>query len=220
MVTRHSLTPSLRAQLICREYELIAENPVNGLYVQPTTDGMKEWCGVVFIRRPDTNPYCRGCYKFMIEFPELYPFDKPICKFITTMYHPAISPETGRTDNGHAWFQQLKPFKDNIAASFLLEIKSLFFDLRVLENPMNPAANISPSSKEYRDKAIACALRSTATAYHPTRDFPRAMRFLEISDTASNTISALLDEKDEEEDTLKWFRASYISICEKMGSLQ
>ena len=220
MVTRHSLTPSLRAQLLCREYELISESPVSGMFVQPTDNGMYEWSGVFFMRKPDTNPYSRGCYRFIIEFPELYPFDKPVCKFVTTVYHPAVSTDTGRTDMGHTWFTQLRPFKDNIAASFLLEIKTLFYDLHVVENPLNPAANISPSSQEFRDKAAACALRSTSTAYHPARDFPRAMRFLEIPAAASDTIGNLLEDKDDDEDMLKWFRASYIPICEKMAGLQ
>ncbi|CAG2179832.1 unnamed protein product, partial [Oppiella nova] len=43
---------------------------------------------------PDT-PFQRGVFGIVMKIPDKYPFEPPICKFVTKVWHPNISSATG-----------------------------------------------------------------------------------------------------------------------------
>ncbi|CAG2110501.1 unnamed protein product [Medioppia subpectinata] len=43
---------------------------------------------------PDT-PFQRGVFKIDISIPNKYPFEPPVCKFVTKVWHPNVSSQTG-----------------------------------------------------------------------------------------------------------------------------
>ncbi len=45
------------------------------------------------IRGPDKSPYKNGIFKICIKIPDNYPYDPPIFKFITPIYHPNLYSE-------------------------------------------------------------------------------------------------------------------------------
>lgn len=47
------------------------------------------------IKGPDGTPYEDGVFEVDIELPSQYPFEPPKMKFVTKVYHPNISSQTG-----------------------------------------------------------------------------------------------------------------------------
>ena len=192
-ITRDAVTPMLRGQLLAKEYEALAEAPPAGMYVFPAS--LTEWSGAVFVRQRD-NPYAGGVYKFMLYFPEAYPFERPTCRFVTTMYHPSVDPVTGEADIGMDWFSRLVPFQDCIVVRFLTEIKRLFLDPTKADHPRNVEANSALGSPIYEEKARVCAKRAAYTASHPTPGFPHAIKFQDIPEAAVLQLHDLLEERE------------------------
>jgi ubiquitin-conjugating enzyme (huntingtin interacting protein 2) len=44
---------------------------------------------------PADTPYAGGNFQVSLEFPDNYPFKSPEAKFITKVYHPNVSRDTG-----------------------------------------------------------------------------------------------------------------------------
>ena len=44
-----------------------------------------------FIRGPDASPFENGYFKLFMHIPSEYPFQPPVVKFMTPVYHPNIS---------------------------------------------------------------------------------------------------------------------------------
>eukprot|EP01061_Rhynchopus_euleeides_P022020 TRINITY_DN35919_c0_g1_i1.p1 TRINITY_DN35919_c0_g1~~TRINITY_DN35919_c0_g1_i1.p1 ORF type:complete len:273 (+),score=66.13 TRINITY_DN35919_c0_g1_i1:175-993(+) len=193
-IVRGSLTPMLRAQLLAKEYDLLSEEPPAGVYVFPV-NALSEWCGAVFVRQRE-NPYSNGVYKFMLYFPEGYPFERPTCRFVTSVYHPAIDPISGEADIGAEWFSRLTPFQDCIVMHFLTEVKRLFMSPAKMDHPRNIEANAAMGTPTFEEKARVCAKRADFTASHPTPDFPAAMKFADIPDGAVKLVQRLLAERE------------------------
>eukprot|EP00754_Rhynchopus_humris_P003817 Rhum_TRINITY_DN11983_c0_g1::Rhum_TRINITY_DN11983_c0_g1_i1::g.48355::m.48355 len=203
-VTRKDVTPLLRAQLLCKEYDLLADAPVRGLYVYPT-DAFREWSGVVFVRQK-ANPYRNGVYKFQLTFPDSYPFERPVCRFVTSVYHPCVDPSTGETRLGRRWFEQLVPFSDNIAAHCLREIKRLFTDPAACAAggaggaaaaALNEDARAALGTPLFEEAAKRCARRTEAGATHATPACPLALRFADIPEKAVRLFQELLTAREE-----------------------
>ena len=205
-VTRKDVTPLLRAQLLCKEYDLLADAPVRGLYVYPT-DAFREWSGVVFVRQR-SNPYRNGVYKFQLTFPDAYPFEKPVCRFVTSVYHPCVDAATGETRLGRRWFEQLVPFSDNVAAHCLREIKRLFTDPAAgvggaggggggAAAALNEDARAALGTPLFEEAAKRCARRTEAGATHATPACPLALRFADIPEKAVRLFQEMLTAREE-----------------------
>eukprot|EP00659_Diplonema_papillatum_P012442 gene12442-19239_t len=211
MDVKDRMTPGLRAQLLSREYELVADHreQLKGIFVEPT-NVFEEWTGVIIIDTA-TNPYKGGVFRFRIIFPEAYPFHKPRCKFLSELYHPAVSPTTGEADLG-AWYESLTPFQDSIALHCLLNVKALFSDFEPRDNPLNLQANaLAGTDRLFAERASRCAQQAE-------------MSFTSINATAVDAITGLLKERESEQQSsdencgycsgyqpaLEWFRASLL----------
>jgi ubiquitin-conjugating enzyme E2 D/E len=70
------------------EYNDINHNDY-GLTASMNEDDPTKW-QVLFFGPSDTG-YENGIFKLHIKFADKYPFEPPLCKFLTKMYHPNIS---------------------------------------------------------------------------------------------------------------------------------
>lgn len=48
-----------------------------------------------YLRGPADSPYEGACLQLDIRIPDQYPFSPPVCKFVTRIWHPNISSQTG-----------------------------------------------------------------------------------------------------------------------------
>lgn len=46
---------------------------------------------------PEGTPYHEGLFELLIEIPQNYPFEPPKIQFITKIWHPNISSQTGKS---------------------------------------------------------------------------------------------------------------------------
>lgn len=224
--TRETLTPTLRAQLIAREYELVAlaaGGTLRGVYVQPSKrDAFREWTGALFIRQP-SNPFSGGVFKFLVSFPDGYPFDPPEARFATPVFHPAVSPE-GQMDLGR-WFQNLTPFRDNIALELLQAVKALFFRYQCRDQPLNKEANaaVARGSGEFETRARKCVSEADARIHSLNSKFPTAIRFQDVNPDFATKVCENLGrdaneqgERQDQRPILEWFQENLIVLSSAM----
>lgn len=85
----------------------------------------------VCLKGPSNTPYENGIFKIKIVIPDEYPFKPPTFTFVTKIYHPNISLESGSA--GTICIDILKN-----AWSYVLKLSSILLSISVLlENP-NP----------------------------------------------------------------------------------
>lgn len=84
----------------------------------------------IILKGPDNGPYKNGKFRLLINMPNEYPFEPPIIKFITKIYHPNIENDPLKKE----WDICLDILKDNWKASYNLQ-KVLDFIYSLLENP-------------------------------------------------------------------------------------
>ncbi|CAD7966841.1 unnamed protein product [Amoebophrya sp. A120] len=64
-----------------------------GVVADAIGENIQIWEGV--IQGPEDTPYFGGVYKIQIEIPDDYPYNPPKMKFVTKIWHPNISSQTG-----------------------------------------------------------------------------------------------------------------------------
>ena len=77
---------------------------------------------------PPDSPYAGGTFRLEVKVPETYPFQPPKCKFITRLWHPNVSSQTGVIC--------LDILKDKWAAS--LTIRTIMLSLQALLTSAEP----------------------------------------------------------------------------------
>ena len=76
------------------ELDEIAKDTTSGIRVSPVdSDSFKHFEGV--LPGPKDSPYECGLWHVDIILPKNYPFEPPKMKFITPLWHPNISSQTG-----------------------------------------------------------------------------------------------------------------------------
>ena len=80
-------TPAQRRLL--REFRRFQDDPPLGVTGAPTKDNILKWNAIIF--GPEGTPFEGGTFKLTIDFTENYPYDPPIVRFVTQMFHPNIS---------------------------------------------------------------------------------------------------------------------------------
>lgn len=82
------------ARRVMKEIEQIGKDPVEGFEVSiPDMDNCFKWLAV--ISGPEGTPYAGGKFEMNIEIPQEYPHKPPSVKFLTKIYHPNVSPQSG-----------------------------------------------------------------------------------------------------------------------------
>lgn len=80
-----------KASRLKRELERFQKNPPSGIHCY-----LKDSCTDVLeadMIGPQGTPYEEGLFKLEIAVPDRYPFEPPMFKFITKVYHPNIDVE-------------------------------------------------------------------------------------------------------------------------------
>lgn len=85
-----------------KEIKEVKADKLSGISLEPigqaktngdgALDDMKHFMGV-FVGPPDT-PYAGGSYQVDIRIPDRYPFEPPVMRFETLIWHPNISSQT------------------------------------------------------------------------------------------------------------------------------
>lgn len=78
---------------IKKDYEEFKKNKPLGGLGGPITDDLKIW--EVIIPGPKDSPFEGGKFKVKITIPDDYPNSPPTCIFLTKVFHPNISFQTG-----------------------------------------------------------------------------------------------------------------------------
>ncbi|CAK5061676.1 unnamed protein product [Meloidogyne enterolobii] len=138
----------VRVQKEFKEIILCKELQDMGITVEPVNENMSEIIGR--IRGPPDSPYSDGTFVLDIRLPNDYPFQPPKVKFITRIWHPNISSQTGAIC--------LDILKDQWAASLTLRT--------VLLSVQNLLA--SPEPKDPQDAIVAKQYMSDIELYNKT----------------------------------------------------
>lgn len=82
------------ARRVMKEIEIITKEPIEGFEVSiPAPDNCFKWRA--YIAGPEGTPYAGGRFEMQVDIPEEYPHKPPSVKFITKIYHPNVSPQSG-----------------------------------------------------------------------------------------------------------------------------
>jgi len=65
----------------------------NGVKIEMIDDSLSKLKGT--IKGPPDTPYEGGVFIVDINLPDDYPFKPPNCKFVTKVWHPNVSSQTG-----------------------------------------------------------------------------------------------------------------------------
>mmetsp|Transcript_15281 Transcript_15281/g.47458 ORF Transcript_15281/g.47458 Transcript_15281/m.47458 type:complete len:194 (+) Transcript_15281:215-796(+) len=76
-----------------KELAELTRDTKSGVKVTPKSDSMTELEG--FVTGPEGTPYEGGHYYVSISIPSGYPFEPPKMKFLTKIWHPNVSSQTG-----------------------------------------------------------------------------------------------------------------------------
>ena len=92
MFTLHISLKMAEKRLI-KELKLLKTDPPENISAGQVGSDLFNWVGVII--GPQGTPYENGIFRVSINFPTDYPFKPPHVKFITKVFHPNISFETG-----------------------------------------------------------------------------------------------------------------------------
>lgn len=74
-----------------REIEKLIKDPPTGITCYVKENILDDW--EVDIIGPPETPYAEGVFKVKVNFPDAYPFEPPMIKFMTKVYHPNVDTE-------------------------------------------------------------------------------------------------------------------------------
>ena len=88
---------TLKDYQIMLEFRHLKEHAPPGMYILPSFDNLRQWSGVIFIRK---GLYKGGIFRFFLELPRSYPANGacPRVTFVTPLHHPHVDSKTGRVD--------------------------------------------------------------------------------------------------------------------------
>lgn len=131
-----------------REYEMLFEDPIEGLSAGPREDNIYVWDAIIM--GPEDSPYQCGIFNLIIEFNKGYPFKPPIARFTTPIYHPNVDRDGNICLDilKKQWSPALK------ISDFLMSIRSLLDDPNP-DDPLNAeAANLYVQDRVAYDRRV------------------------------------------------------------------
>uniref|UniRef100_A0A1I7UEY7 E2 ubiquitin-conjugating enzyme n=1 Tax=Caenorhabditis tropicalis TaxID=1561998 RepID=A0A1I7UEY7_9PELO len=141
----------LRVTRECREVASATDITEAGIHVEMTDNDLLNIKGR--ITGPADTPYAGGTFDIRISIPEQYPFEPPKAKFITRIWHPNISSQTGVIC--------LDILKDKWAAS--LTLRTVLLSIQ--------AMLCSPEPMDPQDAVVAKQYISNPAMYKTTAIF-------------------------------------------------
>ncbi|XP_003741326.1 ubiquitin-conjugating enzyme E2 K [Galendromus occidentalis] len=84
---------NIAMQRIRREFKEVVRSDEQSIKLELQEDNVLSLTG--YITGPEKTPYEGGRFHVQITIPETYPFNPPIVKFTTKLWHPNISSQTG-----------------------------------------------------------------------------------------------------------------------------
>ncbi|RMZ78618.1 hypothetical protein DV738_g3726, partial [Chaetothyriales sp. CBS 135597] len=82
-----------RARRVVKELADIRSDSLSHIKVEPVGDSVSKLVGQ--FQGPPGTPYEGGTFDVDIQIPNEYPFKPPVMKFITKLWHPNVSSQTG-----------------------------------------------------------------------------------------------------------------------------
>ncbi|KIH61984.1 ubiquitin--protein ligase [Ancylostoma duodenale] len=140
-----------RIQRECKEVVTNKEIAETGIMIEILNDSLSEIKGQ--IRGPPDTPYQGGSFDLEIKIPDTYPFTPPKIKFLTKIWHPNISSQTGTIC--------LDILKDQWAAS--LTLRTVLLSIQALM--------CSPEPKDPQDAVVAKQYMSNPALFKETAIF-------------------------------------------------
>jgi hypothetical protein len=88
---------TLKNYQIMIEYKHLKQHVPPGIYILPSFDNMRTWCGVIFLR---AGLWKSGIFRFTIDMPVTYPGNNacPKITFLNQIFHPMIDWDSGEID--------------------------------------------------------------------------------------------------------------------------
>ncbi|CAO4386481.1 unnamed protein product [Caenorhabditis nigoni] len=77
----------------CKEVAQASDITEAGIHVEMTDNNITDIKGL--IKGPDDTPYADGMFEVHMSIPDQYPFEPPKVKFVTRVWHPNVSSQTG-----------------------------------------------------------------------------------------------------------------------------
>jgi len=139
---------------LAREFKEVitsSEASSSGVRLEMVKDDLSVLRGEV--RGPPDTPYDGGLFELCIDIPDTYPFNPPKVKFVTRLWHPNISSQTGTIC--------LDILKDQWAASMTL--RTVLLSIQALLN--------SPEPNDPQDAVVAKQCLSNPSMFKATARF-------------------------------------------------
>lgn len=135
----------------CKEVAHATDITEAGIHIEMTDNNITDIKGL--IKGPDDTPYADGMFEVHMSIPDQYPFEPPKVKFITKIWHPNISSQTGVIC--------LDILKDKWAAS--LTLRTVLLSIQ--------AMMCSPEPSDPQDGVVAKQLMSNPQMFKATAVF-------------------------------------------------
>ncbi|CAH0597101.1 unnamed protein product [Chrysodeixis includens] len=147
------MIPSARMARLAREVKSFETKPPWGIVCQPRKDDVYDVLNFT-LQGPAGSPYENGYFKLTVTIPQKYPFEPPLVKFITPVYHPNI-------DKGGRICMDMLKMPPHGAWLPTITLETLLVSLQTLlgnPNPDDPlmmdlATEYKFNIKEYIEKA-------------------------------------------------------------------
>jgi ubiquitin-protein ligase len=134
---------------ILLEYKLIADDPIPGVFLLPSSKTILEWFGILFIRE---GPWKGGVFHFTLYIPDEFPHMRPMVRFNSNVYHPYIHSHNGAlnmTKTLPFWKPNKSHIRDVIAA-----VRNCFLQVECW------STDNDEQDKIMKEKIRACVLQS------------------------------------------------------------
>jgi ubiquitin-protein ligase len=79
------------AKRVTVELKKLQTSPIPGVSIGPVGDDLLNWAGT--IQGPAGSFYEGGVFKITLSIPAKYPFEAPIPRIVTPIYHPGVDAE-------------------------------------------------------------------------------------------------------------------------------
>jgi len=165
-----------------KELEMLDKDPPHGICAWPKDDSIN--CLEATLQGPEDTPYEKGVFRLEIIVPDRYPFEPPVVRFLTSIYHPNI-------DNGGRICLDTLRMPPKGAWKPSLNISTVLTTLHLLLSEPNPEDGLMLDiSNEFRNDPP----KFVETARNWTRKYATPQ-----NDIVSNT-SLKVEENVEEEE--------------------